>query len=618
MGTYTVWATLAGCPSPTDSIQVIVTPLPPPPVVNDAGYCQNYPAPVALTATGSELKWYTVPYGDTGTLIAPTPSTKIAGMLVWYVSQTQYGCEGPRATQTVFISPQPAPPVVTPEALCQVIGGTTLAEATGVSLLWYLTGDTTLATGDTTSATPKVSLDTVKVFTWYITQTVGGCTSYMSKETVTVKETPGKPVANNQSLCSRDFLQLNATDTTPKVTYSWSGPAGFTSALESPSIPNASPSESGPYMVTATLNGCPSAVDTIQVIIYPIPLFNILASKPFVCQYDTITLTYSSSSSINGNYTWEPYQNIISGEGTNTAVFRFTSPGNTRVTLSVYDKNQPIQCSNIDTLEVMVMPAPTGTIYIKPDICVGEIADVSLLNIQGEVVNYNWNYAPAVAASTPANPWDPQSLVWNTPGTYTVTLTVKTNMQCPSALITDTVNIHPLPVAAIAPLSANMPVCENDSVLFTPADYVRGSQYRWSPAPFFNNNNTESTYGTIAFTGYITLNVTNEWGCAASDSVMVTTQSCCQLAMPNAFMPNSEKSGPNAYYRPVTIRTFMVHVFRIVNRWGQTVFETNNIANGWDGTFNGTPQDVGVYYYYLKYDCEGKTFEKSGDVTLVR
>jgi gliding motility-associated-like protein len=112
--------------------------------------------------------------------------------------------------------------------------------------------------------------------------------------------------------------------------------------------------------------------------------------------------------------------------------------------------------------------------------------------------------------------------------------------------------------------------------------------------------------------------VTNEWGCTDTGSILVTVQPCCELAIPNAFMPNSAKSGPDAIFRPVTERNFNVHIFRVVNRWGQTVFETNNLSNGWDGTLNGVPQDVGVYFYYLKYDCEGKTIEKSGDVTLIR
>jgi hypothetical protein len=48
------------------------------------------------------------------------------------------------------------------------------------------------------------------------------------------------------------------------------------------------------------------------------------------------------------------------------------------------------------------------------------------------------------------------------------------------------------------------------------------------------------------------------------------------------------------------------------------VFESVNSNPKWDGTYNGVNQDLGVYYYYLRYDCGGKTQEVKGDVTLIR
>ena len=58
--------------------------------------------------------------------------------------------------------------------------------------------------------------------------------------------------------------------------------------------------------------------------------------------------------------------------------------------------------------------------------------------------------------------------------------------------------------------------------------------------------------------------------------------------------------------------------FKVYNRWGECVFMTNDKEKGWDGTYKGVPQDMGTYYYYLKYDCGGKTMEQKGDLTLIR
>jgi gliding motility-associated-like protein len=63
-----------------------------------------------------------------------------------------------------------------------------------------------------------------------------------------------------------------------------------------------------------------------------------------------------------------------------------------------------------------------------------------------------------------------------------------------------------------------------------------------------------------------------------------------------------------------------ITTFRIVNRWGQVVYETADTdAEGWDGTFAGRAQDMGVYQYYIKYRClDGLFYEMKGDVTLIR
>jgi hypothetical protein len=48
------------------------------------------------------------------------------------------------------------------------------------------------------------------------------------------------------------------------------------------------------------------------------------------------------------------------------------------------------------------------------------------------------------------------------------------------------------------------------------------------------------------------------------------------------------------------------------------VFETTNNYPQWDGKFNGVPQDMGVFYYVLKFDCGGSTIVQTGDITLIR
>jgi hypothetical protein len=49
------------------------------------------------------------------------------------------------------------------------------------------------------------------------------------------------------------------------------------------------------------------------------------------------------------------------------------------------------------------------------------------------------------------------------------------------------------------------------------------------------------------------------------------------------------------------------------------VFETTNIDEGWDGTYKGVPQNIGVFVYQVQAVTQsGKIFTKQGNVTLLR
>jgi gliding motility-associated-like protein len=60
-------------------------------------------------------------------------------------------------------------------------------------------------------------------------------------------------------------------------------------------------------------------------------------------------------------------------------------------------------------------------------------------------------------------------------------------------------------------------------------------------------------------------------------------------------------------------------IWKIYNRWGQVVFETNDRRGAWDGTFNGQPQPVDVYQYTLDVQfVDGTKTRRTGDITLIR
>jgi gliding motility-associated-like protein len=144
-------------------------------------------------------------------------------------------------------------------------------------------------------------------------------------------------------------------------------------------------------------------------------------------------------------------------------------------------------------------------------------------------------------------------------------------------------------------------------------------KYTWVPAQYFPWGGQSVAHGLIQRSGYVGVQVTSRWGCPGADSVLIETQSCCQVSFPSAFSPNGD--GRNDRFHILTIGHHQISDFRVVNRWGQTVFETRDEVTGWDGTFNGQLQDIGTYYYYLRFRCvEGKArdVEQKGEFVLIR
>ena len=86
--------------------------------------------------------------------------------------------------------------------------------------------------------------------------------------------------------------------------------------------------------------------------------------------------------------------------------------------------------------------------------------------------------------------------------------------------------------------------------------------------------------------------------------------------LPTGFTPNGDGTNDVLYIRS----NFVTEVYlTIYDRWGEKLFETNDIKNGWDGTYKGKKLDQGVYGYYMTFKCNnGQESFKKGNITLLR
>jgi gliding motility-associated-like protein len=112
---------------------------------------------------------------------------------------------------------------------------------------------------------------------------------------------------------------------------------------------------------------------------------------------------------------------------------------------------------------------------------------------------------------------------------------------------------------------------------------------------------------------------TDSFGCRISDTVTITVDiRCNEVFIPTIFSPN--KKGPEAN-ETFCVYSDCVEQFKLVihNRWGQRIFETENINTCWDGSFNGQEAQSGVYAFnvYLR-QLDGVVINKTGTITLVK
>jgi gliding motility-associated-like protein len=137
----------------------------------------------------------------------------------------------------------------------------------------------------------------------------------------------------------------------------------------------------------------------------------------------------------------------------------------------------------------------------------------------------------------------------------------------------------------------------------------------WSPPGGLSSRTVSNPVASpVVSTKYVVDGIT-EWGCKTKDSINININPEAALTLPNAFAPGSF----NGSFKIIRRGLATLRHFRIYDRWGVMVFEAKDIDEGWDGTYKGVPQPVGVYVYDVSaVSSTGRLFNKIGNVTLLR
>lgn len=573
--------------------------------------------------------------------------------LVTLILKNGSGCTD-TTTGSVLVNKSPAVSAGTDAAIC--VGSSKTLNATGgVAYAWSpVTG-----LNDATIASPVATPDSTVTYNVIVTDG-NGCTA-TDDVTVTVHQLPVVNASNDTMICPASSVQLTANGA---VHYVWTPAAGLSN--QTVSNPVATPSAITSFTVTGTdANGC---VNTDYVIIS-------LAPAPAADAGPDVEICEGQTTQLNGSggvtYTWSP-GTVTDGTKSNPVA----SPASTTTyTLTTTDANQ---CTATDQVVVTVHPLPEVNAGQDMIVCHGNSGILSASGAE----SYLWSPSYYLSYNNIANPVTSpdSSITYYLHGTDSygcsaddsVTVYVKFPVVAavgPGAEIcygevvhlsasggiqylwtpaTGLDNPHAANPVASPPYSIDYKVvisdgiCSKDSavvsVIVNPLAYCDAGHdkntsigsvvtlnanaglgtYSWSPADGLSCTDCLNPAVTATHDTVYVLTVTTPSGCRTEDSVRIRV-ACVDdvIYVPNAFTPNDDNRNETFRIRSYGLKS--INYLRIFNRWGQLIFESNDLDTGWDGKFKGVNAPPGVYVYYLEAVCSsGELIKKQGNVTLIR
>jgi gliding motility-associated-like protein len=182
---------------------------------------------------------------------------------------------------------------------------------------------------------------------------------------------------------------------------------------------------------------------------------------------------------------------------------------------------------------------------------------------------------------------------------------------CPDTLFT-TVNVWPLPPVHSSNRDTTIGYGKSLRLYATGA-----SNFTWTPVGSLDNPNSPSPMASPTQTTNYIVSGMDSNGCVSRDTVKVTVDYTNNLLIPSGFTPNGD--GRNDVFKVVNPSFQRLMEFRVFNRWGQEVFSTTDIFDGWDGKWKGVEQGIGNYQYLIRVAYpDGKTETYKGDINLIR
>lgn len=349
---------------------------------------------------------------------------------------------------------------------------------------------------------------------------------------------------------------------------------------------------------------CANQLSTnIQLTVEPVPIVNLNALS--ICSGSSGTLT-ASADIPGGTYQWLP-----TGQTTSAIV---VSPLSASTYTVIYTLNG---CSATDSALVTVNPIPSVSFFADTLNGCAPLAVEFTSTANGDPNACVWTLSNGQTLSG-CNP----SYTFNQPGCYDVTLTASLNGCSASASTAQYICVENNPYTFFS-ANPGMINQENAGVQFFNMS-AGAASYIWD---FGDNTSSTLMNPTHLFAANgssydITLVSTSALGCSSSYTLTIGYEEDLVYYVPNSFTPDGDQF--NQVFTPVFAAGIdpLSYQLQIFNRWGELIFESNDLQMGWDGTYpfdNAVAQD-GIYTWRIKFNLKSNNEQKvlTGHLNLLR
>lgn len=662
-----ITTTSIGC---VDSIKYAVSVAPTPtvttgPVTPAPHVCQGGTGAILYAYGATTYTWTPLTnilvYGSGDSVLVNPPNV---GIYTYSVTGTLGACTSLPVAITITVDPVPTPSLVvnpTNDSIC--------SRSSGHFYVYNLPPNTTYTwtqasinvglgtfSGSNTSITPYYNGTVDTTFTAQVNFTVPGCPAYPTYTmSIVVVPTPTITVVSDTvDNCNGmgDSLEVTCLPTTGSQ-YFWTPTTAMTptTGVGNPVFVNPT-TEMWYYCTPVNVYlGCIGDKDSVLVRIGDTTYADITAQYDIICSGMSDTLIASPQwTALNSTYQYY----WTGGTGTLSPIgdIFVVSPGlTTTYTLTVSGT-----CVKKKSAEYTIYVNNCGTIIpdfsvTKDTICVNQcVYYTDLTNTStvlplfymwvftgGNPVGVNGQYTviadTAYYAATDSTPVPkikvcyPINSSLNPGGVFPVYQYVSHSPGGPQSLVTHYIKVDPGPIANAG---INVSITLGDSIQLNGTNSTGNfaiTTYSWSPpdslhcippVPPLNLPNTcAQPWAQPSETTTYYLTVTDLNGCKHTDSMIVYVDNkCFEPFVPSGFSPNGDQKNDMLFVRSNCLQNF---VFKVYNRWGEMVFETTDLNFGWDGTWRGSPCNLGVFAWTLEgFMLNGKEVKKHGTTTLIR